>query len=194
MGLIGTRSLTTEIPGIDELVEARRGAHPRGHQGLRRAAEDPRRRQRRGRAARRARRLRGQRPRARLRAAAQALCRRSAPGHARSRSTKAAWDTVPQVAPLFWSFRIMVGLGLFFILLTGTFFVLSARRRLDRYPWLLKVAVLVDPAAVDRRRVRLDRGRVRPPALGDRRRAADRGGGVEPRRGDGARSPSSASP
>ncbi|WP_204270826.1 cytochrome ubiquinol oxidase subunit I, partial [Escherichia coli] len=44
---------------------------------------------------------------------------------------KAAWATVPAVAPLFWAFRIMVGLGLFFILLTATFFILSARRMLD---------------------------------------------------------------
>jgi cytochrome d ubiquinol oxidase subunit I len=35
----------------------------------------------------------------------------------------------------------MVGLGMFFILLTGVFFVLSAMRQLDRYRWLLKVAV-----------------------------------------------------
>jgi len=54
---------------------------------------------------------------------------------------KAAWDTVPQVAPLFWTFRLMVGLGFFFIVLTGVFFWLSARRRLDAHPWLLKVAV-----------------------------------------------------
>jgi len=53
----------------------------------------------------------------------------------------AAGDTVPQVAPLFWSFRIMVGLGMYFILLTAVFFVLSAKRKLDAYPWLLKVAV-----------------------------------------------------
>ncbi|MEJ8856705.1 cytochrome ubiquinol oxidase subunit I [Variovorax robiniae] len=54
---------------------------------------------------------------------------------------KAAWDTVPPVAPLFWLFRIMVGIGMFLILLTGTFFVLSASRQLDRHRWLLKVAV-----------------------------------------------------
>ena len=54
---------------------------------------------------------------------------------------KAAWDTVPAVGPLFWTFRVMVGLGFFFILLTGTFFVLSARRRLGAHPWLLKVAL-----------------------------------------------------
>ena len=54
---------------------------------------------------------------------------------------KAAWDTVPMVAPLFWTFRIMVGLGMFLILMTATFFVLSSLRKLDHYPWLLKVAV-----------------------------------------------------
>ena len=35
----------------------------------------------------------------------------------------------------------MVAIGLFMILLTGTFFVLSARRALDHHRWLLKVAV-----------------------------------------------------
>jgi cytochrome d ubiquinol oxidase subunit I len=39
----------------------------------------------------------------------------------------------------------MVGLGMFFILLTATFFWLSARRRLDAYPWLLRIAVLAIP-------------------------------------------------
>ena len=57
----------------------------------------------------------------------------------------AAWDTVPQVAPLFWAFRVMVGLGFYFILLMGVFFWLSARRKLDAYPWLLKVAVWTIP-------------------------------------------------
>lgn len=46
---------------------------------------------------------------------------------------------------LFWAFRIMVGLGMFFIVLTATFFYLSARRRLDHYPFLLKVAVFAIP-------------------------------------------------
>ena len=31
----------------------------------------------------------------------------------------AAWDTVPPVPPLFWSFRVMVGLGFYFIALFG---------------------------------------------------------------------------
>ena len=58
---------------------------------------------------------------------------------------KAAWDTVPQVAPLFWLFRIMVGISMLLILLMGTFFVLSARRALDRHRWLLKAALFAIP-------------------------------------------------
>jgi len=58
---------------------------------------------------------------------------------------QAANDTVPGVLPLFWAFRIMVGIGFFLILLTGIFFILSARRRLDHYPMLLKIAVFAIP-------------------------------------------------
>jgi cytochrome d ubiquinol oxidase subunit I len=56
----------------------------------------------------------------------------------------AAWDTVPAVAPLFWSFRLMVGCGLFFILLFFTAFVLSYKRKLDK-PWFLWIAFLSLP-------------------------------------------------
>src|SRR5690606_19386857 len=58
---------------------------------------------------------------------------------------QAAEDTVPMVLPLFWAFRIMVALGFFFIVLMATFFVLSARRRLDAHRWLLKLAVYAIP-------------------------------------------------
>jgi cytochrome d ubiquinol oxidase subunit I len=44
---------------------------------------------------------------------------------------RAAWDTVPNVPVLFWSFRLMVGLGFFFIALFGTAFYLASKRRLD---------------------------------------------------------------
>jgi len=57
----------------------------------------------------------------------------------------AAWDTVPKVAPLFWSFRFMVGLGFYFIAFFAFAFYLSARRRLDRYRWFLWVALLSLP-------------------------------------------------
>lgn len=46
---------------------------------------------------------------------------------------KAANDTVPHVVPLFWSFRVMVGLGFFFIGFFAYAFYLSARRRLDAH-------------------------------------------------------------
>lgn len=58
---------------------------------------------------------------------------------------QAAWDTVPEVAPIFWSFRIMVGLGFFFIILMTIFFFQSARRRLDQNRFLLKLAVFAIP-------------------------------------------------
>ncbi len=53
---------------------------------------------------------------------------------------KAAWSTVPNVPVLFWSFRIMVALGLFFIALFGWAFYLSSKRKLDN-PVFLRVAL-----------------------------------------------------
>jgi cytochrome bd ubiquinol oxidase subunit I len=52
----------------------------------------------------------------------------------------AAWSTVPNVPVLFWSFRLMVGLGLFFIALFATAFYLATRHRFDRHRWFLKLA------------------------------------------------------
>lgn len=58
---------------------------------------------------------------------------------------KAAWDTVPgHIAYLFWSFRIMVACGLFFILVFIVGFVLSAMRKLDKR-WFLWVGLLSLP-------------------------------------------------
>jgi cytochrome bd ubiquinol oxidase subunit I len=54
--------------------------------------------------------------------------------------SKAAWSTVPDVLPLFWSFRIMVGLGFFFIALFAAAFYLVSTRRIHRvrpFLWLL---------------------------------------------------------
>ena len=44
---------------------------------------------------------------------------------------RAAWDTVPNVPVLFFSFRIMVALGFFFIALFAWAFYLSSQRKLD---------------------------------------------------------------
>ena len=53
---------------------------------------------------------------------------------------RAAWDTVPSVGWLFWSFRIMVGLGFFFIALFAYGFYIAIRRRCDAHPWFLTLA------------------------------------------------------
>jgi cytochrome d ubiquinol oxidase subunit I len=50
-------------------------------------------------------------------------------------------DTVPKVAPIFWSFRIMVGLGLWFLFVFCAAFLIVARRRLANNQWILKVAL-----------------------------------------------------
>ena len=86
---------------------------------------------------------------------------------------QAAWDTVPSVAPMFWSFRVMVGLGFFFIALFAVGFYLAAQRRIAQSRVFLKIAAVDAAAALDRGRVGLVRRRAWPAALGDRGRAAD---------------------
>jgi cytochrome d ubiquinol oxidase subunit I len=58
---------------------------------------------------------------------------------------QAAWDTVPSVAPIFWSFRVMVGLGFFFIGLFAIGFYLAARRRVAQSRTFLKIALWTLP-------------------------------------------------
>jgi cytochrome d ubiquinol oxidase subunit I len=52
----------------------------------------------------------------------------------------AAWSTVPNVPVLFWSFRLMVGLGLFFIALFATAFYMATRHRFDSHRGFLRLA------------------------------------------------------
>lgn len=52
----------------------------------------------------------------------------------------AAWDTVPNVPTMFWSFRIMVGCGFFFILLFITAFYLSIKQNWQNNKWFLRIA------------------------------------------------------
>ena len=54
---------------------------------------------------------------------------------------RAADSTVPNVPVLFWSFRIMVGLGLWFIALFAACFWLSAKLTLHRTPLVLRAAL-----------------------------------------------------
>lgn len=144
MGLIGTRSLTTEIPGIDKLeqqAETRIRDGIKAYDALMKIRAAP----------------------AQDQVAQEVLTSFEDLGHdlgyalllkryvddprqaTDEQIVQAARDTIPHVPTLFWSFRIMVGLGMFFILLTATFFWLSARRQLDKYPLLLRIAVLAIP-------------------------------------------------
>ncbi|MCH5330306.1 MAG: cytochrome ubiquinol oxidase subunit I [Alistipes sp.] len=56
-------------------------------------------------------------------------------------------DTVPNVPLLFWMFRIMVGLGTFFVLLCGAMLWAAYKDRLERCPWLLWAAIFSVPLA-----------------------------------------------
>jgi len=54
-------------------------------------------------------------------------------------------DTIPKVAPLFWSFRVMVALGLLFLFTFAMSFYFLIRKRLAHQRWLLKLAVFSIP-------------------------------------------------
>ncbi|HAT2065988.1 TPA: cytochrome ubiquinol oxidase subunit I [Legionella pneumophila] len=53
---------------------------------------------------------------------------------------QAAHDLKPKVLPMFFSFRIMVACGIYFILLFATGFYLSVRHRLEKTSWYHRVA------------------------------------------------------
>lgn len=140
MGLISTRSIDTPVPGIKELVE---NNAQRIRSGMLAYEALTRLRQNR------------QDPDARRDFDAHVndlgyalLLKRYTPlvvDATDAQIARAAEDTVPKVAPLFWSFRGMVGCGFFFIALFITAFTLAARRKLQDYPLFLKVAQLALP-------------------------------------------------
>ncbi len=57
----------------------------------------------------------------------------------------AAADTIPNVSPIFWSFRLMVGLGMLFLFIFSMSFYYLARRNLAPQRWLLRLAVISIP-------------------------------------------------
>ena len=57
----------------------------------------------------------------------------------------AANDTIPHVFPLFWTFRVMVGLGMLMLFTFAAAFYFTARRNIEKQTWLLKLAVLAIP-------------------------------------------------
>jgi len=54
---------------------------------------------------------------------------------------QAADSTIPNVPVLFWSFRIMVACGMYFIALFAFSFWQASKRRLDAHRWYLKLAL-----------------------------------------------------
>ncbi|MCI4662298.1 MAG: cytochrome ubiquinol oxidase subunit I [Neomegalonema sp.] len=142
MGLIGTRSLNTEMPGIDQLVEKAEGRIRSGLLAYDALLEI---RAQKGKAA----------PETRARFEENgkdlgyALLLKRYVDDPRKASDaqieQAAWDTVPMVLPLFWSFRVMVGLGFFFIGLMAFFFWMSSFRDLRVSRTALRIAVLAIP-------------------------------------------------
>jgi cytochrome d ubiquinol oxidase subunit I len=136
LGLIATRSVDKEVEGIYELVDQARARIRQGipaYVALQTLRRDP------GDAV------------ARTVLEAHAadlgyalLLRRYTedPGAATETQIEAAaWDTVPSVGWLFWSFRIMVALGFFFIALFAVGFYLAARRRCESKRWYLRLAL-----------------------------------------------------
>jgi cytochrome d ubiquinol oxidase subunit I len=59
---------------------------------------------------------------------------------------RAVDDTIPRVTPMFWSFRIMVGLGFLMLALFGTAFWCTLKLECGKRPWLLKWALVMLPA------------------------------------------------
>jgi cytochrome d ubiquinol oxidase subunit I len=59
---------------------------------------------------------------------------------------RAALDTIPNVGVMFWSFRIMVGLGFYMLALVAVSFYFCAKRVFHQKRWLLKAIVFSMPA------------------------------------------------
>jgi cytochrome d ubiquinol oxidase subunit I len=58
---------------------------------------------------------------------------------------QAAKASIPQVAPLFWSFRVMVAAGAWMLLLMVLGFYYNAKRVIEKKRWLLRLFVLSIP-------------------------------------------------
>ncbi len=136
LGLISTRSISKEVPGITELVAEAAGRIKNGlgaYQALQTLKTD----------------RTNADARAKLTASADDLgyalllkkIRPDVENATDDQIQQAAWTTVPAVSPLFWSFRVMVGLGFFFIGLFIAAFWLATRRRLQTSRVFLWIAL-----------------------------------------------------
>ena len=135
LGLIATRSLDEQVPGIHDLVEHNKQRIRNGIQAhaalaaVRADRNDPAKRQA------------FLDKRQDLGFGLLTLKYVDDPAKAdESVIERAAWDTVPNVPVLFFSFRIMVALGFFFIALFAWAFLLSSKRKLEN-PRFLRIAL-----------------------------------------------------
>jgi cytochrome d ubiquinol oxidase subunit I len=140
MGLIGTRSLDKQIPGINNLVEDTKGKIGQGilaYGAMLTLRKDPNDAQ--------AKAMLSQYDTdmgyALLLKRYIADPRQATPADI----DKAAVSTIPNVPVLFWAFRIMVACGLYFIALFAYSFWLASKRRLEANRWYLKLALYSMP-------------------------------------------------
>ncbi|MGV7216041.1 cytochrome ubiquinol oxidase subunit I [Bradyrhizobium sp. UFLA05-112] len=133
LGIIATRSLDQQVAGINDLVQH---AETRIRNGL--IAYDALERLKQNRSDRQA--AEELRDQSSDLGYALLLKRHVADPRTADPSTiaKAAADTVPNISPLFWSFRIMVGLGFYFIVLFALIFWNASHRNFSRL-WLLRL-------------------------------------------------------
>ena len=59
---------------------------------------------------------------------------------------QAAADTIPNVFTLFWSFRVMVAMGVLMLFIFVASFYFTARRTIGKQRWLLRLALYAIPA------------------------------------------------
>ncbi len=136
LGLMATRSINTEVPGIIDLVDDAKFRIRQGidvYNALQRLRANPK----------------DEVARAELKSGDKLLgyalllkrFRNDVENATPEEIDKAAWLTVPNVPVLFWSFRIMVGLGLYFIALFALAFWFASRRELEQHKWFMHVVL-----------------------------------------------------
>jgi len=140
LGLIATRSISKQVPGITDLVDEAQARIKNGltaYVALQKLKSDRSNQQ-----------LRGTIESAGGDLGYALLLKKIRPDIENATDAdiqNAAWTTVPAVSPLFWSFRIMVGLGFYFIGLFIVAFWLSIRRRLQVHRAFLWIALVTLP-------------------------------------------------
>lgn len=141
MGLIGTRSLTKEIPGIHDIVAKNRTRIVNGIAAV--VALETLRKNRQDEAARATlERTQADLGFGLLLKKYVADVRQATP----AMIDRAAADTVPRVTPMFWAFRVMVGLGFAMLALFALAFWSTLKQQCATRPWLLRWALWMLPA------------------------------------------------